>query len=113
MVSNYKKVAMENYEIKLNLPLEELLNKFSFLKKYENHDWFANLSLHDPKKLDEAYYELSFVLLQDLREFTIKTRFANNWEKNFSVLHRIDQILKILEHFKTLRKNFASNSKGY
>ena len=103
---------MENLNIECNLSIDELLKKFSFLRKYETHDWFQDLSLKNPKKLDEAYYELSFVLMQDLKEFTNTHRFCNNWEKSFSVLHRIEQILSVLTHFKTLRKTFSSNSKG-
>lgn len=98
-------------KINLELPIDDLLEKFSFLKKYENHDWFQQLALKNPKALDTAYYELSVVLIMDLKEFTTATRFNSGWERNFSLLHRYDQILSVLNHFKNLRKTLVPSSK--
>ena len=66
MVSNYKKVAMENYEIKLNLPLEELLNEWSStrlltssprLKSGDSlsHDWELPLILRQLAYLQDHF----------------------------------------------------------
>lgn len=84
---------------------QELLKKFAFLERYKDSKWFADLSTGDPQNLDKALFELTKIVLDDMIEFTEKTKFLSTWELCFSVKHRLLQIKQLINFFEQNKNN--------
>lgn len=92
------------------LSTNELLQKYSFLSKYQNSAWFVNLSSGDPLLIENALYEMSKMVIQDIIDFTEATKFTSTWELCFSVKHRLLQIQQLINHFEQTKKNSQLSS---
>jgi hypothetical protein len=78
----------------------QLLNKFPFLKKFENSDVIKQLSLTQEMTYDDLYFNLSILLIEDLKDFIERTKFTSRWEEGFSIKIRLNQILDLIRYVK-------------
>lgn len=95
----------------MKLPKEQLIRKFPFLKKFENQKWVENVSITQEMDASEIPIHAAKILVSDMVDFCEKTKFCNNWESNFSVKIRLQQILDLLIYF-TESDDFFKTIKG-
>ncbi len=83
--------------MKLSVP--ELLNKFPYLKKFQDQKWIFDATIDGEISSNEIPLHCCLMMIQDLLKFLDKTKFNNNWEGNFSTKTRVEQIETLLLFF--------------
>jgi hypothetical protein len=81
---------------------ENLLKKFPFLDKYQNLDWFKNLTIYGTGNAKDIPFLVCIECLKNLEDFLESTKFTSRWEEGFSVKIKIKQIVELLGHFTSL-----------
>ena len=80
----------------MKLSKEELINKFPYLKKYDDKNWISRLVLSQTGNLNDIPFTFCKILFDDLLSFLEQTRFSSKWEENFSTKVRVKQMIDIL-----------------
>lgn len=81
------------------LSKKELLEKFQFLKKFDNQIWLSEESIKEDCNYKKIPMIISFELIKSLTKFIDDTKFNSRWEEGFSIKIRLQQIEQLLEFF--------------
>jgi len=76
-----------------------LIEKFSFLKKFEDQKWISEIAAKHDCNHKEIPLKATLELINDLIDFIDKTKFNSNWEQGFSIKVRLSQVKSLLLYF--------------
>lgn len=83
----------------MKLSPRQLLLKFPFLKKFQNHEWFSEEAVKFDCNHKELPMRIALLLMQDMLKFIEETKFNSNWEQGFSLNIRIQHAISLLFFF--------------
>lgn len=83
--------------MKLSMP--ELLNKFPYLKKFQDQQWIKDATINGEISPNEIPLHCCLMMIRELLKFLEETKFNSMWENNFSTKTRIEQIESLLVFF--------------
>ena len=88
-----------------------LINKFRNLEKFKDQKWFSDEAVKSDCNYKELPLHAAKMMIKDMISFCEATKFNNEWEMNFSVRVRLNQILDLLDHFTEVT-NLEKTLKG-
>lgn len=83
----------------MELTPKQLIEKFTFLKKYKDQEWFSKQLLKNNLNKKELPLKCALELISHTIQFIEQTKFNSRWEEGFSLKIRLKQIEDLLIYF--------------
>jgi hypothetical protein len=83
----------------MKLSKEELIKKFPCLNKFKDQKWLSDESIKHDCNYKELPLKSALELINEIIEFSEKTKFSSNWEICFSIKKRLEQAKDLILYF--------------
>lgn len=83
----------------MKISKKELMEKFPSLNKFKDQKWLSEESIKSNCNYRSLPFKAAHEVINEIIEFSEKTKFSNHWESHFSIKIRLQQLQDLLLYF--------------